>query len=185
MGKANHKMRILGIDPGLKITGYGLLEIDGSNLADKPRLLEVGIIKTQPNLSLAQKVNRIYKGVKEILDEFQPQILVLEELYSHYRHPRTAILMGHARGVVSLAAGERNIPLIGYSASRIKKALLGRGNATKEQLQRMIQNLLRLSRPPQPQDIADALSLALAHIYIQKASPIIKEKSKNKPKGKR
>jgi len=167
-------MRILGIDPGLNITGYGLLEINGSNFRNEPALLEAGVIKTQPNLTLAQRVNRIYKGIKEILDEFQPQVLVLEELYSHYRHPRTAILMGHARGVITLAAEEKNISLVGYSPSRIRKALLGQGNATKEQVQRMIQHLLGLSRPPQPEDISDALALALAYVHIERSAVLRK-----------
>lgn len=172
-------MRILGIDPGLNITGYGLLEIDGNNLRNKPALLEAGVIKTQPNLTLAQRVNRIYKGIKEILEEFQPQVLVLEELYSHYRHPRTAILMGHARGVISLAAEEKKVSLVGYSSTRIRKALIGQGNATKEQVQRMIQHLLGLTRPPQPEDISDALALALAHAHIDRSTFARKDDFKN------
>lgn len=169
----------------MNITGYGLLEVNGSNLRDKPVLLEAGVIKTQPNLTLAQRINRIYKGIKEILDEFEPQVLVLEELYSHYRHPRTAILMGHARGVITLAAEEKNISLVGYRPSRIRKALLGQGNATKEQVQRMIQHLLGLTRPPQPEDISDALALALAHAHIERAAPNIKGREKDKSKYKK
>jgi crossover junction endodeoxyribonuclease RuvC len=171
-------MRILGIDPGLNITGYGLLEVNGRNLREKPALLEAGVIKTKPDLTLAQRVSRIYKGIKEILEEFQPQVLVLEELYSHYRHPRTAILMGHARGVITLAAEQNNISLVGYRPSRIRKALLGQGNATKEQVQRMIQHLLGLSRLPQPEDISDALALALAHIHIDRSTVARKDNIK-------
>ncbi len=166
-------MRILGIDPGLHITGYGLLEVGSRDFRDRPHLLEAGIIKTPANSTLAQRVNRIYKGIKELLNEFQPEVLVLEELYSHYRHPRTAILMGHARGVISLAAEERCVHLVGYSSSRIKKAILGRGNATKEQVQRMIQDLLGLSKPPHPEDVSDALALALAYVHINRSARII------------
>ncbi|MCM8793833.1 MAG: crossover junction endodeoxyribonuclease RuvC, partial [Candidatus Omnitrophica bacterium] len=108
-------------------------------------------------------------GIREVMKEFRPQVMVLEELYSHYKHPRTAILIGHARGVISLVAEEKKIPLIGYSSTRIKKALLGRGDATKEQVQRMIQYLLNLKNPPQPVDIADALALCLAHVYIMRS----------------
>ncbi len=159
-------MRILGIDPGLNITGYGLVEVD-ENRRKVPSLLEAGLIKTKPCFSLPQKLRKIHKGITEILSEFRPEVLVLEELYSNYKYPRTAILMGHARGVISLAAEERNVTLIGYSPLRIRKALLGRGNATKEQVQRMVQILLGLSRPPQPNDVSDALALALAHARIK------------------
>ncbi|MCM8784111.1 MAG: crossover junction endodeoxyribonuclease RuvC [Candidatus Omnitrophica bacterium] len=156
-------MCILGIDPGLNITGYGLVE---ANLNFNPRILEAGVIKTTQKFSLSQKIGKIYQGVKKLVEEFHPDAIVLEELYSHYRHPKTAILMGHARGVISLVAEEKQIPLIGYSSTRVKKAICGRGNATKEQIQRMIQYLLGLEQTPQPKDVSDALALALAHAHI-------------------
>jgi len=157
-------MRILGIDPGLNVTGYGVIEV---NSDCHPHLLGVGIIKNSPNFSLSQKVNEIYKEIKKVIEEFKPEIIVLEELYSHYRHPRTAILMGHARGVIGLVAEEKKIPLVGYSSTRIKKALLGRGDATKEQVQKMVQYFLGLEKVPQPKDISDALALALTHAHIK------------------
>ncbi|MGE4357737.1 MAG: crossover junction endodeoxyribonuclease RuvC [Candidatus Omnitrophota bacterium] len=156
-------MRILGVDPGLYITGYGVLEV---NCNFTPHILEAGVIRTTQKLSLPQKVGKIYRGIKRLVEEFQPNFIVLEELYSHYRHPRTAILMGHARGVISLVAEEKKISLIGYSATRIKKVLLGKGNATKEQVQRMVQYLLGLKKIPQPDDVSDALALAIAHARI-------------------
>ncbi|MCM8765381.1 MAG: crossover junction endodeoxyribonuclease RuvC [Candidatus Omnitrophica bacterium] len=159
-------MRILGVDPGLNITGYGVLEV---NSHFHSRLLETGVIKTERNFPLGQRVRKIYEEVKKIIKEFHPQVMVLEELYSHYRHPRTAILMGHARGVISLAAAEERVTLVGYSSTRIKKALLGRGDARKEQLQKMVRYLLNLKNIPRPVDVSDALALCLAHTYIMRS----------------
>lgn len=155
-------MRILGIDPGLNITGYGIIEF---NSRSEPKLLEAGIIKIAQRFSLSQKIFKIYKSIKKIIKEFHPEAIVLEELYSHYLYPKTAILMGHVRGVIILAAEEKKIPLIGYSSTRIKKAISGKGNATKEQIQRIIQYFLGLKKIPQ-QDISDALASALAHAHI-------------------
>lgn len=161
-------MRVLGIDPGLNITGYGLVEF---SVNKGPKLLEAGLIRTKPSFTLAQKLFHIHKGIKEIISEFKPSVLVLEELYSNYDYPRTAILMGHARGVISLAAQENKILLIDYSPLRVRKALLGRGNVTKNQVARMVQNFLGLSSLPEPLDVTDALALALAYVRIEIGNP--------------
>lgn len=161
-------MRILGVDPGLRATGYGVIEVSFKTSKNKPILLGAGVIRTQPKNSLFKRVASIYRQIKEILEEYRPKVVVLEELYSHNLHPSTAILIGHARGVISLAAEEKKIPIVGYTSSRIKKALLGQGAASKGQLQRMVQNLLKLSQPPKPQDTSDALALALAHASIKR-----------------
>jgi crossover junction endodeoxyribonuclease RuvC len=155
--------RILGIDPGLAITGYGVLEMAQPH----PIICEAGIIRTADDdaTDMAEKVISVYNGVLEVIAQFQPDVMAVEQLYSHYEHPRTAILMGHARGVVFLAAAQHNIPVISYAATQVKKIVTGNGRASKEQVQRTIQRELGLLKLPEPPDVADALAVALCHYY--------------------
>ena len=132
-------MRILGVDPGLERTGYGVIELAAG--VGSPRLIEAGVIRTSPAQPLAARLMELQSGLADVLAELKPAAVAVEELYSHYAHPRTAILMN------------------------IKKALLGSGHASKEQMQRSIQSLFRLAKPPQPPDVADALAIALCHAY--------------------
>ncbi len=147
--------RILGIDPGLDRTGYAVIELPG------PRVLDAGLLRTSNKTSLADRLAEIHAGLDEILAEFSPALIAVEELYAHYKHPRTAILMGHARGVVLLAGARRNIDVVNLPATRIKKALTGNGHASKIQMQRAIVATLGLSKRPEPADVADALAIAL------------------------
>lgn len=157
--------RILGIDPGLNITGYGVLEKKGT----VPVVCEAGVIRPAGEVkNLASRVCSLYEGVVELVEQFQPAVMVVEQLYAHYRHPRTAILMGHARGVIFLAAGRSGIPVVSYNATRIKKTITGHGRASKDQMQRTIQRELGLAILPEPPDIADALAAALCHFFVQK-----------------
>jgi crossover junction endodeoxyribonuclease RuvC len=156
-------LRILGIDPGLNITGYGVLELDGR----PPRVCEAGIIRGKSRGSLIARLLEIHDGVAEVLAAFKPDAMALEELYSHYKRPRTAILMGHARGVICLAAAQAGVPVRHYSATQIKKMLTGSGRAPKAQVQRAIQRELGLSELPEPPDVADALAIALCHYYLK------------------
>ena len=162
-------MRILGIDPGLDVTGYGLVE-DKDN---RFKLIEGGIIKTSSNLPIELRLKKIYAGLNELIDKYKPKKLILEKLYSHYKHPTTAILMGHSRGVICLVSGERHLELVSYSAKRIKKAITGNGNASKEQVQRMIQGLLGIEDREIPADVTDALALAVVHSYLAKKEGIL------------
>jgi crossover junction endodeoxyribonuclease RuvC len=156
--------RILGIDPGLRITGYAVLEF----APVRPKICEAGIIKTaEDTTDVASRILSVYKGIGEILEQFHPEVMVVEQLYAHYKHPRTAILMGHARGVILLAAAEREIPIIHYSATRVKKTVTGSGHAAKDQVQRTIQREMGLPQLPEPPDVADALAVALCHYYQQ------------------
>lgn len=152
-------MRILGVDPGLHITGYGLIEAEGQSF----RLLEGGVVRPDSRLSLERRLFQLYKSIRALIQEFQPDYVVVEELYSQYAHPRTAILMGHARGVILLAAAECGIPFYGYEATLVKRSLTGRGRASKQQVGRMVAQLLGLAEPPVPEDVTDALALALCH----------------------
>ncbi len=157
-------LRILGIDPGLQVTGYAVLEARTSG----PHVCEAGIVKTtegRKTTDLAPRLRSLYDGIVEIVEQFRPGVVAVEQLYSHYEHPRTAILMAHARGVIFLAAAREDLPLVSYAASRIKKTITGHGRATKEQMQRAIQQELGLPRLPEPHDVADALAAALCHYY--------------------
>ena len=153
---------ILGIDPGLRVTGYGGVRLTGRSLT----MIEAGVIRSGESRELAERLRELSQGLRQILAEVQPEAMVVESLYSHYKHPRTAILMGHARGALILAAAERGVPVIAYPATRIKKALTGNGRASKLQVQRAILGTLKMSSLPQPPDVADALAVALCHANV-------------------
>ncbi len=160
-------MRVAGFDPGLRITGFGVIEQKDRAC----RVIQAGVIRVREKQEFALRLNEIYQGVKQVLEECHPDQMAVEELYSHYRHPRTAILMAHARGLILLAAAEQGIPLANYSAKRIKQTLTGNGSAGKMQVQRSIQSQLSLSRLPEPADVADALAVALCHLNRLSKNP--------------
>ncbi len=154
--------RVLGIDPGLNITGYAVLQL-GSG---PPLVCEAGVIRGRERGSLPGRLAEIYTGLCEVIQAFEPGVMALEQLYSHYQRPRTSILMGHARGVICLAAQQAGIEVVNYSATQIKKILTGSGRAPKGQVQLAVQQELRLAALPQPADVADALAAALCHAYL-------------------
>lgn len=159
--------RILGVDPGLRVTGYAVLELR----AGAPHVREAGIVRTAEGKSptdVALRVRCLYDGIVEVVEQFTPDVMVVEQLFAHYEHPRTAILMGHARGVLLLAAAQHDIPVVSYNASRVKKTITGSGRASKEQMQHAIERELKLARLPEPHDVADALAIALCHHYVIK-----------------
>jgi crossover junction endodeoxyribonuclease RuvC len=162
MTRNNNALRILGIDPGLNITGYGVLEVGGGALT----LCEAGVVRGKTRESLTARLVEVHDGVVDVIRSLQPSAMALEQLYSHYKQPRTSILMGHARGVICLAAAQAGIPVIHYSATQIKKVLTGNGRAPKSQMQLAIRQELRLATLPEPADVADALAVALCHYYL-------------------
>jgi crossover junction endodeoxyribonuclease RuvC len=149
---------ILGIDPGLDRTGYGCIEWAGPS---RFALREGGVIRTPSSDSLADRIGQIHQQVSDLLDEFRPACVAIEQLYAHYKHPRTAILMGHARGAVLLAAWQHDVRIVHLPATTIKKHLTGNGHAPKRQMQRAVAAAFKLARPPEPPDVADALAIAL------------------------
>lgn len=149
-------MRILGIDPGLRITGYGVVE-----WKLRPALVAGGVIRLHEKTSLAERLLELETELEGLLDEYRPDIFAVEQLYAHYAHPRTSILMGHARGVILLAAQRRGIRIEQFPANRVKQAVVGHGHASKGQMQRAIQALWNLEKPPEPADVADALAVAV------------------------
>lgn len=150
-------MRILGIDPGLRLTGYGVVDYHPL----KPVLVDGGVVRLDATASLAARLVELDRELDAILAEHRPEVCAVEQLYSHYAHPRTAILMGHARGVVLLAAARRGVRIEQYAANRIKQSITGHGHAAKHQMQRAIQQLWHLADPPDPPDVADALAVAV------------------------
>lgn len=150
----------IGVDPGLGITGYGVLEHAENNII----LKEAGFIRTNRKAPMEDRIAEIYHGLNDVISEFKPEIVLIEDLYSHYRHPRTAIIMGHARGAVYLSASNAGLPVKSYGATMVKKSLTGNGRASKIQVQRMVKSKLGLAGIPEPADVADALAVALCHI---------------------
>lgn len=155
-------MRILGVDPGLVCTGYGGIDAAGTAIS----LAEGGTVRPPQGIPLAERLRVLHVSIAEILDRLRPDVTVVEEVYSKYTHPRTAILMGHARGVIMLAAAERGIEVAEYAASRVKMALSGSGRASKDQVGHMVARVLGLPHPPEPADVADALALAACHAAL-------------------
>ena len=153
---------VLGIDPGLNITGYGVLEVLRDNSV---RIAEAGVVRGRDKRSLESRLREIFQGINEVISAFHPEAMAIEQLYSHYERPRTAILMGHARGAICLAAALADIPLHHYAATHVKRMLTGNGHAPKSQVQMAIQRELRLTTTPEPPDVADALAVALCHHY--------------------
>jgi crossover junction endodeoxyribonuclease RuvC len=157
--------RVLGVDPGLNVTGYAVLEPGGPTL----RLVEAGVIRTRrASEDLGQRLAALHRGILELLDQYPCTAMALEQVHTHLKRPRTAVLMAHARGVILLAAELRGVPVHGYAAARIKKTLTGSGRAPKDQMQRAIQTELRLPVLPEPHDVADACAVALCHLQISR-----------------
>jgi crossover junction endodeoxyribonuclease RuvC len=151
---------ILGLDPGLAITGYGVIR---SNV--KAELVEAGVIRISRNQPLSERLKELYAGIMEVLESYKIDSVAIEQLYSHYERPRTAILMGHARGVLCLAGANRGLQVHSYEPTKVKKLLTGNGRAPKAQVQFAIQHQLGLEQPPDPPDVADALAVALCHHF--------------------
>ncbi|WP_146593537.1 crossover junction endodeoxyribonuclease RuvC [Novipirellula galeiformis] len=160
----------MGIDPGLNTTGYGVIEVHGATI----KLCEAGIIRSRAKDPLEMRLRELYTGVKEVIEALQPEMMALEQLFSHYERPRTAILMGHARGVICLAAGEAEIPVGHFEPTRVKKVLTGNGRAPKSQMQLAVKLQLRLANLPEPADVADALAIALCGHHLGINTPLDK-----------
>jgi len=154
--------RVLGIDPGLNITGYAVIERIGGKL----KLVEAGVVRGKSRGNLSARLKEVFEGVSDVIESLKPTALAIEELYSHYERPKTAILMGHARGVICLAAAQAGMSIRSYAATQIKLLLTGNGRAPKSQMQRAICREFGLAAPPEPPDVADAMAIALCHHYL-------------------
>lgn len=157
-------MIVVGIDPGLQVCGYAVIKAE----LLRTTLLEAGIFRTDGKKRLEQRLCQLAEDMRTVVEKYRPGVVAVEQLYSHYQHPRTAILMGHARGVLLQQAGAMEAEVRSFSATRIKKSLTGNGHAGKSQMQRAIQSVLGLSALPEPADVADAIAAALCCINEKK-----------------
>ncbi len=157
-------MRVLGVDPGLRVTGYGAVDC----ARDAARLVEAGVIAPETSGPLERRLGELHAGMSAVLAATRPDVMVIEELWTAYKNPTTAVLMGHARGVLCLAAHAHGVGVRHLVHSHVKRALTGSGAARKEQVKRMVMLQLALRVAPQPDDVSDALALALAFANIDR-----------------
>ncbi len=156
-------LRIIAVDPGINVTGYGVLEKQGQDII----LLAAGTITGTRRKTSAEKLARIHSAIEELLDRYDPRRFVLEDVFYH-KNIRSTLALGEVRGVCRLAAACRDIPIYTYAARRVKKSVVGNGAADKKQVQKMVQVLLKLDEPPAPLDVSDALALGIT--YFQDSS---------------
>ena len=155
-----HSMRVVGIDPGLRLTGYGCV----AGVPGRPELVEAGVfrlVSKGPLRSVSARLVELGEDLGAVLDRLGPEAVAVEGLFTHYRHPTTAVVMAHARGVVLLEIEKRGLRLLELKPAAVKKSITGSGRADKSQMQRAIQNLFSLPEPPEPPDVADALAIAV------------------------
>lgn len=153
-------MIVLGIDPGTATTGYGIVSGDGSR---PPVLIECGVIRTKPRDPLPERLREIHDGVEELIARHRPDALAVEDVF-YAKNVRTTVVLGHARGVILLAGAQARIAVHEFPPAEIKKAVVGSGGATKEQVQFMLTRLLRLKSVPTPSDAADGVAAALTYL---------------------
>jgi len=158
-------MIVCGIDPGLNRMGYGVIHADG----ERVEVIEAGVIRTSSQDALADRLVAMEADLSALLAEHRPDVVGVEDLYSHYKHPKTAVLMGHARGVVLCVARGSGALVASYAATRVKRSLTGNGHASKTQMQSAILVQLALNRFPEPPDVADALAIALCTAQEQRS----------------
>ena len=153
------KMRVLGIDPGLRIAGYGCIELESNSAT--PSIVEAGAIRMNTKESVPFRLQELYENVREVITELSPDLLAVESVFTHRRQVATAIIMGHTRGVILLAGQQASLPLVELTPAEIKKSITGNGRASKEQIQHAVASVLRLVEIPHPPDVADALAIAI------------------------
>lgn len=154
-------MKILGVDPGTAVTGYGVVALEGGGAVS---LVECGVIRTDRQLPMPQRLQAIFEGLGEVMDRHDPDAVAVEGVF-YGRNVRTTVALGQARGVILLAGATRRLAVHEYSPAEVKNAITGTGRASKEQVQFMVQRLLKLSAAPTPADAADGVAVALAHCF--------------------
>jgi len=167
-GQIQREELVLGVDPGLAATGYACVRRKGQGV----EVVTKGLVRTAAGLPLEKRLERLFLQMQEVISAFQPGVMALEEFYSSPEHPRTAILMAHARGVICLCAALNGVEVVDYAVREVKQAVTGSGRASKEQVQRMVSAIASLKEPAKPWDVADALALAVCHCLVRGASPL-------------
>lgn len=161
-------MRILGVDPGTRFAGVGIVEVDGN----KYRPIHYDVIKANAKLSIPKRLSIVYEGIKQVIAEYQPDVLALEDIF-YGKDLRAMIHIGEARACAMLAASEQDIDVVEYPPTRVKQSVSGNGRASKEQMQQMVKTLLALKEVP-PSDAADALAVAICHIHSRNQKDLSK-----------
>jgi crossover junction endodeoxyribonuclease RuvC len=156
-------MRVLGIDCGSRVTGYGVIDSDGADCV----FVRCGAIRSKPSDPMAERLKCIYSGIVEVIRELEPEAAAFEGLF-YATNAQSALKLGHVRGVSMFAAAEANLPVFEYSPLEVKSAVTGYGRAEKPQVQQMVRALLKLNEPPQPFDASDALAVAICHIHTNR-----------------
>ncbi len=153
-------MRVIGIDPGLGVTGYGILDRNSTGIA----IHHYGIIRPPQKKSLSERLDYLFGAAMKLIHEHQPDVLSIEDTF-YGKNIKTALLLGQARGVLMLAGSQSDIPCFEYAPRKVKQSVVGNGAATKEQVQFMVKSILKLKELPQPLDASDALAIALCHLH--------------------
>lgn len=157
-------MRVLGVDPGTAVTGYGVVDAAPPRIG---RLVECGVLRTRPRDALPGRLRAVHQGVLEIIQRHRPDVVAVEGVF-YGANARTTVVLGHARGVILLAAALAGVPVVEYSPAMIKKTVVGRGAALKPQVGYMVARLLNLREAPAPADAADGVAVALAHLLLSR-----------------
>ena len=153
-------MKVLGIDPGSVVVGYGVVETGHDHFA---RLIECGVLRTDADASLPRRLRIIHEGLRELIARHHPDTMAVEDIF-YGKNARTSAVLGHARGVILLTGEQTGLPIAEYAPATIKKTVVGKGAAVKSQVAYMVAQLLRLSGPPTPADAADGVAVALTHL---------------------
>lgn len=157
-------MRVLGIDPGYAIVGWGVVEYTGNRFAPAG----FGAVTTEAGWPFEQRLLTVYEGIRQVLADYRPEALSIEQLF--YQHNQTTVIgVAEARGVILLAAAEAGVPVFEYTPMQVKQAVTGYGKAVKKQVQEMVRVLLHLEKTPKPDDTADALAMAIAHCHCSRS----------------
>ena len=162
-------MSVLGVDPGTARLGFGVLTLD-----EIPRVLDFGLIETFPRAPMHLRLHELYQGLTAVIERTQPRVLAIEQLF-FARNVTTALTVGQARGVVLLLAAERGLDVYEYKPNEVKLAVAGYGGASKQQMQEMVRVQLALADPPHPDDAADALALALCHVFSRRFLDVVEQ----------
>ena len=160
-------MKVLGVDPGTAATGYGVV-VDGDGGAVS--LVECGVIRTDAADPLPTRLREISEGLTDVLTRHRPDVVAVESVF-YGKNVKTTVLLGHTRGAILLTAAQHEAEVVDYSPAEIKNAMVGTGNATKEQVQFMVKKLLRLKEVPSPNDAADGVAVALCHLNTGRLDP--------------
>ncbi len=160
-------VRVLGVDPGTAVTGYGVVEPGGGRVG---RLVECGVIRTDARAAVAHRLVSLYEGIVDLLERHRPSALALEDIF-YAKNVRTTVTLGHARGVIILAAARAGVEIVEFPPAAVKKSVVGTGRAAKSQVAYMVQRLLNLRSPPAPADAADGVAVALTYLLTRRPQP--------------